>query len=96
MREDPSRNLPHNRAVENFLFMRFECCDSATNLCGRNSLVRTNFSNVLKFPEICIVLEVIISKENTSRRNVKIASRVMRPGRCSETAGYPKPQFAVK
>lgn len=77
MHRDPSRNLAHNRATENFSFMRFGCCDSATSLCGRNSLARTNFSNILKFAEICIMLEVIISKGNTSRRNVKIASRMM-------------------
>lgn len=79
MHEDPSRNLAHNTAVENFSFMKFDCCDSATYLCGRNSLDRTNFSNILNFAEICSILEVTISKGNASRRNVEIASRVMRP-----------------
>lgn len=96
MHKDPSRNLAQNRAMENFSFMRSGWCDSATCLCGRNSLVRTNFSSILKFAEICIIWKLLFPRETLLEEMSKLPAEWWGLSRCSETAGCAKTQFAVK
>lgn len=96
MHKDPPRNLAHNKAMENFSFTRFGCCDSATSYVEEIPLSELIFQIPQSLLKSVSYWKLLFPKETLLEEMSKLPAEWWGLARCFETAGYPKTQFVAK